>query len=343
MKKVLFAILLLLFGATIYLAIIYEQHSVTLSEPTLTQQCHFEPEMVLVKGGSFEMGAGAQYQEELPIISQVVDDFYIDKYEVTNAEFAQFVDETGYKTIAERKPNPADYPNIPADQLVPGSAVFVQLDEAVKATSFLNWWQFKEGAYWKAPLGPGSSIEGKESFPVIHIAYEDAKAYADWKGHRLPTEAEFEYAIRGGLKDKKYALGDTLKFDGEHQANTWQGLFPFSDTAEDGFVGLAPVGCYQPNNFGLYDTIGNVWEWTQSTYYPRHFTEESKPSNLPPNGYDHRQPGVSVGVVKGGSYLCAPDFCARYRPAARHAQDTGMGTSHIGFRTVKDVVVAQSQ
>lgn len=337
MKKILSLILFLLCAGIAYLAFIYDEHSTTWSNSTHVSQCHFEPEMVFIPGGTFNMGAGAQYQEELPVVSQTVSDFYISKYEVTNAEFAEFVDATNYKTIAERKPNPADYPNIPEHQLVPGSAVFVQLDEAVQATSFLNWWQFREGAYWRAPLGPGSSIEGKEHFPVIHIAYEDALAYAEWKGHRLPTEAEFEYAIRGGLKDKKYAMGDSLTINDQHQANTWQGFFPFSDSAEDGFSGLAPVGCFESNHYGLHDTIGNVWEWTQSTYYPRHFSEQNRPSNLPPKGYDPKQPSVPVGVVKGGSYLCAPDFCARYRPAARHAQDTGMGTSHIGFRTVKEL------
>jgi formylglycine-generating enzyme required for sulfatase activity len=300
-------------------------------------QCHFEPQMLLIQGGTFDMGAGAIYPEELPVTKRTISDFMISKYEITNQEFAQFTSATGYRTVAETGPNPQDYPNIPKEQLIPGSAVFVKLSEAVKAATFLNWWHFVEGANWQQPKGPGSDIIGKENYPVVHIAYADAAAYAKWKGHRLPTEAEYEFASRGGLNGKTYASGDTLKVDGKFQANTWQGLFPFDDSAQDGFEGLAPVGCYAGNAYGVHDLIGNVWEWTKSVYYPRHFDIGAKPDDLPPNGFDQRQPGVSVGVVKGGSYLCADDFCMRYRPAGRHAQDTGMGTSHIGFRTVKDI------
>jgi formylglycine-generating enzyme required for sulfatase activity len=261
----------------------------------------------------------------------------MDRVEVINAQFREFVDVTGYVTLAQRVPNPEDYPDIPLELLTPGSAVFVKLSEAVQASTFMNWWHFIEGANWLNPSGPNSNIDGKEHFPVIHIAYEDALAYATWKGHRLPTEAEYEYASRGGIESAKYATGDSLKANGKYVANTWQGLFPFTDSAEDGYVGLAPVGCYPPNQFGIHDLIGNVWEWTQSVYYPRHFDPKNLPANLPSKGYDEKQPGIAVGVVKGGSYLCAEDFCMRYRPAARHAQDTGLGTSHIGFRTVKDI------
>lgn len=301
-----------------------------------TSVCLKTPAMVLIKGGSFRMGAGAMYREELPIIERHVSDFYMDKHEVSNAQFAEFVAATGYVTEAETVPNAQNYPHIPAQDLKAGSAVFVKLSEALEAATITNWWHFVEGANWKNPLGPGSSIEGREHFPVIHISYNDALAYANWKGNRLPTEAEYEYASRGGLDGAKYASGASLTDNGRHLANTWQGLFPFNDTAEDGYVGLAPVGCYPPNAYGLYDIIGNVWEWTQSVYYPRHFDPQDLPKNLPPQGYDEQQPGVAVGVIKGGSYLCSSDFCARYRPAARHAQDTGLGTSHIGFRTVKD-------
>lgn len=298
--------------------------------------CLKTPAMVLVKGGSFRMGAGAMYREELPIIERNVSDFYMDKHEVSNAQFAEFVAATGYVTEAETVPNAQNYPHIPVQDLKAGSAVFVKLSEALEAATITNWWHFVEGANWKNPQGPGSSIEGREHFPVIHVSYNDALAYANWKGNRLPTEAEYEYASRGGLDGAKYASGASLTDNGRHLANTWQGLFPFNDTAEDGYVGLAPVGCYPPNAYGLYDLIGNVWEWTQSTYYPRHFDPQDLPKNLPPQGYDEKQPGVAVGVIKGGSYLCSSDFCVRYRPAARHAQDTGLGTSHIGFRTVRD-------
>jgi len=301
------------------------------------QSCSEPLGMAFIEGGIFTMGAGGVYPDEMPAIQREVKAFYMDRHEVTNLQFAEFVDATGYVTMAQRYPNAADYPGIDPELLIPGSAVFVKLSQAVEAATFTNWWHFTEGASWKNPLGAGSNIEGREHYPVIHIAYEDALAYSKWKGHRLPTEAEYEYASRGGIDGAKYATGPTLKDNGKYIANTWQGLFPFNDTAEDGYIGLAPVGCYPQNNFGIHDLIGNVWEWTQSVYYPRHFDPNQLPPNLPAKGYDAKQPGIAVGVIKGGSYLCANDFCMRYRPAARHAQDTGLGTSHIGFRTVKDV------
>lgn len=298
--------------------------------------CGAVPVMVKVPGGNFSMGFGAQYREEGPVRMTQVDDFFISKYEVTNNEFAEFVSATGYVTVAEQSPDPLLYPDIPSELLVPGSAVFVKLTEAVDTGSFLNWWQFKPGAHWRQPMGEGSSIADKGDYPVIHIALADALAYARWKGHRLPTEAEYEYASRGGIDGARYAYGNSLLVDGKYQANTWQGTFPIIDSAEDGYVGLAPVGCYDGNPYGVHDLIGNVWEWTSSPYYPRLLTPEEA-ENLDSDGFDPNQPGISVSVVKGGSYLCAEDFCARYRPAARHAQDTGLGTSHIGFRTVKDI------
>lgn len=317
---------------------LFDESKMSLVSPALAMSaCSFDQQMVRIPGGKFDMGAGAIYPEEYPVVQRHVDDFLISKYEVTNAEFADFVEETGYVTVAERVPDPALYPNIPEEDLKAGSAVFVKLDEAVKAATFLNWWHFVEGANWQSPAGPGSNITGKDNYPVIHIAYEDAISYAEWKGHRLPTEEEFEYASRSGLNGKKYATGETLQINGQYQSNTWQGLFPFNDSGEDGFVGLAPVGCFNPNDYGVHDLIGNVWEWTSTRYYPRHIADKTEQAKVPPNGYDPRQPGVNVGVVKGGSYLCADDFCMRYRPAARHAQDTGMGTSHIGFRTAKDI------
>jgi sulfatase modifying factor 1 len=297
--------------------------------------CSSQFGMVLVQGGAFNMGAGAMYPEETPVVNTSVKSFYMSLNEVTNLEFAEFVAATSYVTVAERIPNAKHYPNIPPEQLKPGSAVFVKLSQAVEAATLMNWWHFVEGASWQHPQGPDSNIQDKDFYPVIHIAYEDAVSYANWKGHRLPTEAEFEFASRGGLAGKQFASGNSLTENGQHIANTWQGIFPFNDTAEDGYVGLAPVGCYPQNPYGLHDLIGNVWEWTQTTYYPRHFTPANLPDNLPVTGFDERQPGVPVGVIKGGSYLCASDFCMRYRPAARQAQDTGLGTSHIGFRTVR--------
>lgn len=282
--------------------------------------------MVLVEGGDFTMGAGAIYPEETPSLVTHVKSFYMSRTEVTNGEFAKFVGETGYVTLAERNL----YPDIAPAVLKPGSVIF-------DSKNSFKFWQFKRGANWRQPQGPGSSIEGKENFPVIHISLEDAKAYAKWKGHRLPTEAEYEYASRGGLDGAKYESGDKLKKGDQHIANTWQGFFPYSNSKEDGFEGLAPVGCYPANSYGIYDLIGNVWEWTQSNYYPNHFTPETLPKSMPEQGYDSKQPGIPVAVIKGGSYLCAENFCKRYRPAARHAQDISLGASHIGFRTVKDI------
>lgn len=307
-----------------------------ISHSSAIQQCDATSGMVLISGGEFTLGAGAMYPEETPAMRTKVGPFLMSRHEVTNREFTEFVDATGYVTVAERIPNPSLYPDIPAESLTAGSAVFVKLSEAMQAATVMNWWHFIEGANWRHPSGPQSNINGKDYFPVVHIAYSDAQAYARWKGHRLPTEAEFEFASRGGLDGAVYARGNSLTQDNKHIANTWQGLFPFSDSAEDGFAGLAPVGCYSQNEYGMHDLIGNVWEWTQTTYYPRHITAEQVPT-LPKTGLDDRQPGVPVGVIKGGSYLCAEDFCMRYRPAARQAQDTGLGTSHIGFRTVQDI------
>jgi sulfatase modifying factor 1 len=295
------------------------------------------PELVLIKGGEFIMGAAGMYPEEFLATLTQVKDFMLSRYETTDKEFAEFVAATGYKTVAERMPDPSLYPDIDSQLLKPGSAVFIGLSDAVKTGTLLNSWHFTEGANWQSPNGADSNIDGMDYYPVVHIAHADAEAYAKWKGHRLPTEAEFEFAARGGLVDKKYASCDSYVIDGEYQGNTWQGLFPFQDTGEDGHVGIASVGGFKPSAYGAYNMIGNVWEWTSSTYYPQHFTRNQLPEGLPEQGYDPHHPGIAVGVIKGGSYLCADDFCARYRPAARHAQDTGLGTSHIGFRTVKDV------
>ncbi|MBT1450221.1 formylglycine-generating enzyme family protein [Glaciecola sp. XM2] len=319
-------------------AVVYEIYSPNTKPTKQAHACSVESSMVIVQGGDMLMGAGGMYPEEFPVVERKVNSFYMSRTEVTNAEFKAFVEATGYVTMAEKAPDPSLYPDLPPDLLVAGSAVFVKLNEAVSAGTLMNWWHFVEGAYWRQPTGPNSSIIGKENYPVVHIAYQDAQAYAAWKGHRLPTEEEFEYAARNGLKNSQYARGDSLTTNNKHTANTWQGLFPFSDDGDDGHAGLAPVGCYDANRYGIHDLIGNVWEWTQSTYYPQHIQDnEQIPTHFPNQGYDPNQPGIAVGVIKGGSYLCADDFCMRYRPAARQAQDTGLGTTHIGFRTVKSV------
>jgi len=275
------------------------------------------PGMVWVEGGTFMMGAEGTYFEEGPAHEETVAGFWIDQHEVTNRQFAEFVDATGYLTLAERGiENPA------TGEHIPGSAVFAPHVSDEPVNPFEGWWRFMENANWQQPKGPGSSIDGLENHPVVHIAFEDAQAYARWKGHELPTEAQFEFAAQSSqMKDA----------NGEFQANTWQGLFPFQHDTLDGYTGSSPVGCYTANHYGLYDMIGNVWEWTQTPYFYNHaFADRDKY----PEGLDPNQPGEPVAVIKGSSYLCAPNYCMRYRPEARQAQSKGLGTSHIGFRTV---------
>lgn len=280
------------------------------------------PGMVWVRGGAFTMGADYSYMEEGGAHDEQVDGFWMSRNEVTNSEFAAFVQATGYVTLAERGiGNPLD----PAAAPIPGSAVFKPLVDANGFNPMNSWWQFVQGANWREPQGPGSSIKGLQQHPVVHIAFEDAEAYARWKGERLPTEAEFEYAAQGeGPQDDK----------GNFTANTWQGFFPFENDGSDGHIGSSPVGCFTANRFGLHDLIGNVWEWTASPFYPGHdFANKA----ARPEGYDPTQPEEpAVAVIKGGSFLCAANYCMRYRPEARQGQSKGLGTSHIGFRTVLD-------
>ncbi len=283
---------------------------------------------VFITGGSFTMGSSDSYPEERPLRDVSVADFSIDKYEVTNAQFAEFVAARGYVTVAEREPDPARYPGIPAEQLEPGSAVFVSA-EAIAGGNLNQWWQFVANANWRHPTGPRSDVDDLPYHPAVHIAFEDAQAYANWVGRALPTEAQWEYAARSGLLESVYAWGSELAPGGQWRANTWQGQFPIRNDGDDGFVGTAPVGCFRPNRFGVHDLIGNVWEWTTDWYYPGH--NLSRPGG---SGLDPSQPGIPVKAIKGGSYLCSPDYCVRYRPAARMAQDTHFSASHIGFRTV---------
>lgn len=273
------------------------------------------PGMVWVPGSTFTMGAEIAYAEEGPRHVVDVAGFWMDQTEVTNAQFAEFVAATGYLTLAERGiTDPFD----PAAAPRRGSAVF--RPEAVPNS---NWWQFVDGSDWRHPQGPHSSIAGLEQHPVVHVAYEDAEAYARWKNRSLPSEAQFEYAAQSSSRKNAEAV---------HVSNTWQGFFPFQHDSLDGYTGTSPVGCYTANALGLHDLIGNVWEWTSSAYYPSHaFAGQASA----PDGYDPNQPEeTAVAVIKGGSYLCAPNYCMRYRPEARQGQSKGLGTSHIGFRTV---------
>jgi len=290
--------------------------------------------MVWVDGGSFRMGSDRHYPEERPPRTAKVSGYWIDRHEVTNAQYARFVAATGYKTVAERGLNARDYPNLPPEALVPGSMVFVEPPKNARVRmNSMEWWQYVPGADWRHPTGPKSSIAGRDNHPVVHIAYADALAYANWLGRALPTEAEWEFAARGGLNGKDFAWGDEQTPDGKWMANSWQGFFPFEDDAADGHHGTAPVGCYPPNGYGLFDMIGNVWEWATDRYQHGHrfsdgTVDPQGPASMAP------VPGGVVRVIKGGSWLCSANFCARYRPAARQPQEADLGASHIGFRTV---------
>ena len=289
--------------------------------------------MLWVQGGKFRFGSDDQYSEEGPVQEVRVDGFWIDRTEVTNAQFQRFVGETGYVTEAER-----GFGTDPLQPLQRGSVVF--FNPVTSAGSMTDWWQFVEGANWRHPEGPGSSIKGREEHPVVHVTYADALAYARWLGHDLPTEAQWEYAARGGLDGAEYAWGGEYTPEGLTMANTWQGFFPVRNTLTDGFSATAPVGSFRSNGYGAYDMIGNVWEWTSDWYRPRHAkVEGTNPKGPGSEGsHDPRQPGVAVRVIKGGSFLCAQNFCRRYRPASRHAQEVSLGASHLGFRTVNNEV-----
>jgi formylglycine-generating enzyme required for sulfatase activity len=290
--------------------------------------------MVGIEGGTFRMGSNNHYPEERAAEEVTVSGFCLDRYEVTNAQFAQFVEETGYVTVAERPLSAEQFPSLSEEQRAPGSLVFDQPPPG-QTVGELGWWQWMPGADWRHPEGPDSSIENQDDYPVVHIAFEDAVAYAEWAGKSLPTEAQWEFAARGGLKGATYTWGDRYS---PKLANTWQGRFPFRNTEKDGYFGTAPVGSYPPNGYGLYDLAGNVWEWTSDWYYPGHQgkSQQVNPvANRKEDSFDPREPGLAKHVVKGGSYLCAPNYCSRYRPAARSAQSPDTGTSHIGFRLVK--------
>jgi formylglycine-generating enzyme required for sulfatase activity len=270
-----------------------------------------------------------------------LDGFWIDRTEVTNEEFAKFIRATGYKTVAERKPAAKDFPGAPPENLVPGAVVFVPPAHTVSKRSHYCWWRYVAGANWRHPEGPASSIDGQSKHPVVEVAWEDANAYAKWAGKRLPTEAEFEYAARGGLDRKWFSWGDELKPGGKWQANIWQGTFPYENTAEDGFAATAPVSSYPPNGYGLYDMAGNVWEWCADWYRPDYYqtsVNEKVDSNPkgPKDSFDPTEPSQPKRVQRGGSFLCTDQYCARYLVGARGKGEPSSGCSNVGFRCVKD-------
>ncbi|MEY4761187.1 MAG: hypothetical protein RLZZ200_1043 [Pseudomonadota bacterium] len=303
--------------------------------------------MCHVPGGTFTMGSERFYPEEAPRRPVRVDGFWMDEAPVTNRDFAEFVAATRHVTVAEKAPDPKDYPGMLPGMDRAGSLVFRKTTGPVDMRRPDNWWHFVFGADWRHPLGPDSSLEGLEDHPVVHVAWEDARAYARWAGKFLPTEAEFEFAARGGLEDREFAWGDELAPDGAMLANYWQGEFPYSNLALDGWERTSPVRAYPANPYGLYDLIGNVWEWTHDWWQDRNPpVRKSGPQDCctvsnPRGGtlaasYDPFQPQVRIGrkVLKGGSHLCAANYCQRYRPAARHPEMIDTSTTHIGFRCV---------
>ena len=291
--------------------------------------------MAWVPGGSFWMG-DPRFPDAQPVHRVTVDPFWMDKTEVTNAQFARFVNATGYVTVAERVPDPKDFPDVPRDKLKAGSIVFTPPERGVNLDDPSQWWQYVPGADWRHPDGPGSGIEAKQNYPVVHVCWLDAAAYATWAGKRLPTEAEWEFAARGGLDHKPYAWGEEKKPGGKWLANVWQGQFPGENTAEDGYPRAAPVGSFPPNGYGLYDMAGNVWEWCADWYRPDYYA--ASPLRNPPgpdDSLDPLEPGVPKRVQRGGSFLCADSYCVRYRPGARGKGEVSSGLSHLGFRCVK--------
>jgi formylglycine-generating enzyme required for sulfatase activity len=303
--------------------------------------------MRLVEGGAFTMGSEAFYPEEAPLRQVRVDSFWIDETSVTNAQFARFVEATGHVTVAEIAPDPKDYPDMLPGMDRAGSLVFHKTSGPVDMENAGHWWQFTFGACWKNPFGPESDLNGLEQHPVVHIAYADAHAYALWAGKELPTEAEFEFAARGGLEGCDYAWGDELAPGGQMMANYWQGLFPFANQCLDGWERTSPVRSFPANGYGLFDMIGNTWEWTADWWREnlQPIKKKAKDScctiGNPRGGtlkdsFDPSQPRIRIGrkVLKGGSHLCAANYCQRYRPAARHPEMIDTSTSHIGFRCV---------
>jgi formylglycine-generating enzyme required for sulfatase activity len=310
-----------------------------------------QPGMIWIPGGEFSMGAvtsghgssemAMPSNDAEPIHRVRVDGFWMDKTTVTNEDFEKFVKATSYVTIAERVPTKEEFPTAPAENLVAGSVVFTAPDHEVPLNDHFQWWSYVKGANWRHPLGPESDIKGKEKYPVVHVAYPDAEAYAKWAGKRLPTEAEFEFAARGGLAGKTYTWGDEFRPKGKWMANTYQGTFPVTDKAEDGFTGIAPVAKFPTNGYGLYDMSGNVWQWCSDWYRADYYETLAKAGGVamnprgPDSPFDPAEPEEKKRVHRGGSFLCNDHYCSRYIVGTRGKGEVNTGTNHLGFRCVK--------
>ena len=307
--------------------------------------------MVWIPGGEFSMGAqdppdmnmvGMQAtKDSRPIHRVYVDSFFMDKTDVTNAQFAEFVKATGYVTVAEKTPRAEDYPDAIPGNLVAGGVVFSPPDHAVPLDNYFQWWSYAKGANWRHPTGPTSSIRGKEEYPVVQVAYEDAEAYAKWARKRLPTEAEWEFAARGGLAGKPFVWGDEFRPNGKWMANTFQGQFPVKDTGDDKYVGISAVGQFPANGYGLYDMAGDVWQWTTDWYRPEYYGVLSQAGSVvrnpkgPDTPYDPAEPSERKKALRGGSFLCTDQYCSRYMVGTRGKGEVSTGTNHLGFRCVK--------
>jgi sulfatase modifying factor 1 len=309
--------------------------------------------MVWIPGGEFSMGSDETGEsmcglpgvtrDSQPIHRVYVDGYWMDATDVTNAQFEKFVDATGYVTIAERTPTAEEFPGAPPENLVAGSTVFTPTSGPVALNDYFQWWRYQKGANWRHPEGPETDIKGKGSYPVVQIAYDDAVAYAKWAGKRLPTEAEWEFAARGGLTGNLYAWGNEFKPGGKHMANTYQGEFPVKNTAEDGFAGIAPVKSFPANGYGLYDMGGNVWQWCSDWYRPDYYARLKLASGDavvrnpqgPESSYDPAEPSDKKRVHKGGSFLCTDQYCTRYMVGTRGKGEISTGANHLGFRCVQ--------
>ncbi|MBI5173306.1 MAG: formylglycine-generating enzyme family protein [Candidatus Obscuribacter sp.] len=333
-------------------------------QPTLANQIEKQPKappgMVFIPGGEFSRGsldptcggsnacsASDPMKDARPLHRVYVSGFFMDKTEVTNEQFEKFVKATGYKTVAEIAPSREEFPDAPEENLVAGSTVFTPTPGAVPLNNFLRWWRYEKGADWRHPQGPKSTIKGRSHYPVVQIAYPDAEAYAKWAGKRLPTEAEWEFAARGGLSGETYAWGSELKPQGRYMANYWQGQFPVKDTGLDGFAGIAPVAKFPPNKYGLYDVAGNVWEWCSDWYRADYYQqlaaayedkkEVVKNPQGPEQAWDPHEPRVAKRVHRGGSFLCSDQYCTRYMVGTRGKGEINTAADHLGFRCVKDL------
>jgi sulfatase modifying factor 1 len=312
--------------------------------------------MVWIPGGEFSMGAAVNGSgsHEMPMASNDagpihrvrVDGFWMDATPVTNEQFEKFVKATGYTTIAERTPTKEEFPTAPEENLVAGSVLFAPPGHDVSLNNHYQWWTYVKGANWRHPLGPGSDIKGKEKYPVVQIAYPDAEAYAKWAGKRLPTEAEFEFAARGGLSGKTYVWGEEFRPGRKWMANTWQGKFPVKDAGEDGYAGIAPVKSFPANGYGLYDMAGNVWEWCSDWYRPDYYQTLADKGDVvhnpqgPDSPFDPSEPSEKKRVHRGGSFLCNDQYCSRYIVGTRGKGEVNTGTNHLGFRCVRSLDTA---